>query len=56
MYPDWSTRNFFNIRALQSAFSGDARDTARAMTSNYLTTSEISNAFDYDEEKLNLCS
>lgn len=46
MYPEWRTRDFFNLRAVQNAFRSDSLETTRAMTTELTTVSEISNAFD----------
>lgn len=47
LYPDWRMKDFFNMRALWSAFNSDARVNTRAMTKPLLTPAEISGSFDY---------
>ena len=46
-HPDWRMIDFMNILAVQgSAFRVDARETARAMTTEANTITEIGNLFD----------
>lgn len=49
LYPEWRTRDLYNIRTLQGVFRSDSREATRAMTPtpSLLSTSEILNAFDY---------
>lgn len=45
--PQWRMQDYMNILSVQgSAFIVDARNTTRAMTSDALTTTEISGLFD----------
>lgn len=54
LYPDWRTRDFFNLRKLHNAFRSDSRDATRSMTFEVVTLSDISASFDtigYDKCK-----
>lgn len=47
LYPDWRMVDFFNMRALWSAFNSDASVNTNAMTRPLLTLAEISGSFNY---------